>query len=66
VLDRCIVYEDGVRQRVSDLSTEEIKDVLWALTGFKVMLAAGATPDDLERWLKEELLARGAGGKAVH
>jgi len=57
--DRYIVYQDGTRRFVSDLSVAEIQECLDMLSELKPMDGTEATHDDIRERLHIELIARG-------
>lgn len=60
VRDRYIVYADGSRKFVRDLSIAEIHESLEILENLKPMDGTDATHDDMRERLKMELIARNA------
>lgn len=58
--DRYIVYQDGTRRFVRDLSIEEIHECLAMLDDLKPMDGTDATHDDIRERLNMELIARAA------
>ena len=59
--DRYIVYGDGARRFVRDLSVAEIQECLAMLDGMIPMDGTDATHDEMRERLNIELLARSAG-----
>lgn len=57
--DRYIVYTDGTRRFVSDLSVAEINECLDMLSDLKPMDGTEATHDTMRQRLEIELVARG-------
>lgn len=57
--DRYIVYSDGTRRWVSDLSIADIHECLAMLADLKPMDGTEATHDTMRQRLEIELVARG-------